>query len=185
MSSGSYLNAAAIYTKVEAVTSSHVSAGFYFYTDNGSDFNPRMTLSKDGVLTVPNIYSNTISTRAVYVDSSGNLGTTSSSRRTKYEIKNLTDTSANLLDCQPVSFRYKKTGDVDVGLIAEDVDAAGCKGLVGYDETGKPDYLKYEKIGVYLIPIIKAQQVKIIELEARLQALEDKLKQESVNEICE
>jgi hypothetical protein len=61
-------------------------------------------------------------------------------------------------------------------MIAEDVDAAGCKGLVRYDAEGRPDSLKYDKVIMYHQEIIRHQQARIDALEARLKDIEEKLK---------
>ena len=44
--------------------------------------------------------------------------------------------------------------------------------MVVYDELGRPDRFKKELFNFYLFKTCQAQQVKIEELEARLQAIE-------------
>ncbi len=62
---------------------------------------------------------------AVFINSAGKLGTTTSSRRFKDDIKPMNDASEALFALKPVTFRYKKEidpqGISQFGLIAEDV----------------------------------------------------------------
>jgi hypothetical protein len=62
----------------------------------------------------------------VLIDSAGQLGTMSSSRRFKTDIHDMGATSSKLLQLHPVTFRYKPdidpSGTVQYGLIAEEVD---------------------------------------------------------------
>ena len=61
----------------------------------------------------------------VYINSAGKLGTTTSSRRFKEDIKPMNNASEALFALKPVTFRYKKEidpqGIPQFGLIAEDV----------------------------------------------------------------
>jgi Chaperone of endosialidase len=59
----------------------------------------------------------------VYIDSAGQLGTASSSRRFKRDIKPIGNASEALLALKPVSFAYKahKDNTPQFGLLAEDV----------------------------------------------------------------
>jgi hypothetical protein len=59
----------------------------------------------------------------VVIDSAGQLGTASSSRRFKEHIKPMDSTSETILALKPAMFYYKsdKTGTPQFGLIAEEV----------------------------------------------------------------
>ena len=59
----------------------------------------------------------------VMISTSGQLGTTSSSRRFKKEIKPMAQASEAILNLKPVTFHYKsdETGTPQFGLVAEDV----------------------------------------------------------------
>src|SRR5438874_259053 len=63
---------------------------------------------------------------AVFVNSSGKLGTATSSRRFKEDVKPMHEASAALFALKPVTFRYKKEIDPaatsQLGLVAEDVE---------------------------------------------------------------
>src|SRR5207237_650200 len=61
----------------------------------------------------------------LYINSNGQLGTMSSSRRFKEEIKPMDEASDAILALKPMTFRYKKEIDPDgvrqFGLVAEEV----------------------------------------------------------------
>jgi hypothetical protein len=77
----------------------------------------------------------------VIVDSSGHLGTTTSSGRFKEAIKAMDNASEAILALKPVTFRYKHDLDPDgvpqFGLVAEEVEKVN-RDLVARDEQGKP-----------------------------------------------
>jgi hypothetical protein len=74
----------------------------------------------------------------VLIDSGGQLGTQSSSRRFKKEIQPLESASEAILALKPVTFHYKsdKTATPQFGLIAEEV-AEVNPDLVVRDETAR------------------------------------------------
>jgi len=90
--------------------------------------------------------------QAVLIDSLGQLGTISSSRRFKTDIKPMDEASASILAFKPVSFRYKvhRGGPAQFGLIAEDV-AEVNRDLVIYDSDGKPQTVRYEAVNAMLL----------------------------------
>lgn len=130
-----------------------------------------------GTLEAPNIVISSVnvgSGTALQIDASGGVLKSSSSRRYKENINPLADDFSLILNAQPKSYTYKSSGQKDIGYIAEDFDTAGLKDLVIYNNEGQPDALKYDKISVYLLEIIKQQQNRISSLESRLSALEKK-----------
>jgi len=88
----------------------------------------------------------------VLIDSAGQLGTASSSRRYKTDIKPIDKASESILALKPVSFRYKvhKDATPHFGLIAEEV-AEVNPGLVIYDADGKPCTVRYEAVNAMLL----------------------------------
>jgi hypothetical protein len=78
---------------------------------------------------------------AVIIDSSGHLGTTTSSARFKKDIKPMDKASEAILALKPVTFRYKHevdpAGVPQLGLVAEDVEKVNPD-LVARDEGGRP-----------------------------------------------
>ena len=91
---------------------------------------------------------------AVFVNSSGHLGTLSSSARFKDEIKPMGNASEAILALRPVSFRYKK--DIDpqgipqFGLVAEEVEKVNPD-LVIREADGRPQTVRYEQVNAMLL----------------------------------
>src|SRR5205823_7529580 len=77
----------------------------------------------------------------VIIDSSGHLGTSTSSARYKDNIQAMDKASEAILSLQPVTFHYKKEldpkGIPQFGLVAEDV-AKVDPDLIARDDQGKP-----------------------------------------------
>lgn len=111
----------------------------------------------------------------VYVNSSNQLGTASSSRRFKEEIEDMEDASAGLLALRPVTFRYKEeaVGDgqrsVEFGLIAEEV-AEIYPELVVYDEDGEPYSVRYGVLTPLLLNEVQEQHERLQRLQWLLAA---------------
>jgi hypothetical protein len=107
------------------------------------------------------------------------LGTcTPSSRRYKMNITPAETDWAQVLKVEPVWFQLRPEVNASrewhFGAIAEEVDALGLSGAVQYDAEGRPERIYYDKIALYLIPLVKAQQQQLEALERRLLALEQK-----------
>src|SRR5213076_2465479 len=88
----------------------------------------------------------------VLIDSAGQLGTLSSSRRFKKEIKPMNKTSEGILDLKPVTFHYKSdaTNTPQFGLIAEEV-AEVNPNLVVRDNDGEIYTVRYEAVNAMLL----------------------------------
>ncbi len=106
----------------------------------------------------------------VLIDSAGQLGTVSSSRRFKEEIRDMGELTDRLLVLRPVVFRCKpevQEGErpLEYGLIAEEV-AEVFPELVVYDEEGKPFTVKYHLLSSMLLNELK----KLSEEHERLES---------------
>jgi hypothetical protein len=103
---------------------------------------------------------------AVLVDSAGQLGTISSSRRYKENIDDMDDASDALYKLRPVVFNYKsdETKRMQYGLIAEEVEEAMPR-LVVYNEDGLPETVKYHDLPVLLLNEIQLLNARITDLE--------------------
>jgi hypothetical protein len=117
---------------------------------------------------------------AVYIDSNGQLGTVTSSKRFKEEIEDMGDVTADLMKLRPVTFRYKAPYDdgtrlLQYGLIAEEV-AKVLPDLVQLDKQGKPFTVRYNAVNAMLLEGYQKQQEKIAEQEARIQDQEARIK---------
>ncbi len=106
----------------------------------------------------------------VLVDSNGQLGTVSSSRRFKEDIHEMGNASAGLEKLRPVTFRYKKAfhnGETPIryGLIAEEV-ADVFPDLVAYDEAGEPNAVLDHMLVPMLVNELQRAQGEIAALKA-------------------
>ena len=133
----------------------------------------------------------------VMIDTNGQLGTISSSRRFKEDIQDMGDASSSLMRLRPVTYRYKQpyadgSKPLDYGLIAEEV-AEVYPDLVVTNKDGQVQTVQYQKLTPMLLNELqkqnqhtqqqdetirqqqeqnRQQQEQIRKLEARLAALE-------------
>jgi len=117
----------------------------------------------------------------VLIDSNGQLGTVSSSRRFKEDIQDMGDASRDLMRLHPVTFRYKKpfndgSQPIQYGLIAEEV-AEVYPDLVARSADGQIETVKYQLLDPMLLNEVQRQQAQIRELERRLNKIESVLLQ--------
>jgi trimeric autotransporter adhesin len=112
---------------------------------------------------------------AVIVDSSGHLGTTTSSARFKDTIKPMDKASEAILALKPVTFRYKKeldpAGIPQFGLVAEQV-AKVNPDLVARDEQGKPYTVRYDAVNAMLLNEFLKAHRKVEEQDHKIQKQE-------------
>jgi hypothetical protein len=103
----------------------------------------------------------------VVIDSDGQLGTVSSSRRFKKEIQPMENTSEAILALKPVTFHYKsdKTNRPEFGLIAEEV-AAVNPNLVVRDKNGEIPTVRYEAVNAMLLNEFLKEHRNVEKLEA-------------------
>jgi hypothetical protein len=106
----------------------------------------------------------------VVIDSAGQLGTTSSSRRYKTDIKPMDKASESILALKPVSFRYKVHKDTapQFGLIAEEV-AKVNPDLVIYGSDGKPYTVRYDAVNAMLLNEFLKEYRKNEQQESKLE----------------
>jgi trimeric autotransporter adhesin len=90
----------------------------------------------------------------ILINSNNKLGTTTSSKRFKEEIKPMGTTSEALFSLTPVAFHYKKeidpAGTPQLGLVAEDVEKINPD-LVIRDKEGKPYSVRYDQVNAMLL----------------------------------
>jgi hypothetical protein len=111
---------------------------------------------------------------AVLIDSAGQLGTVSSSRRVKDDIADMNAASGGLMKLRPVTFHYK--GDqnpagrtLQYGLIAEEV-AEVYPGLVAHSADGQIETVMYQFLPSMLLNEAQKQQRTIDALRAQVEA---------------
>ncbi|HKH20689.1 MAG TPA: tail fiber domain-containing protein, partial [Gammaproteobacteria bacterium] len=126
---------------------------------------------------------------AVFVNSSGKLGTLTSSARFKDDLKPMERASEAILALKPVRFRYKKEIDPDriaqFGLVAEEVEKVNPD-LVVRDKEGKPYSVRYDQVNAMLLNEFlkehrknEEQQATIAQLKSGMEALTAQLKEQA------
>jgi hypothetical protein len=103
--------------------------------------------------------------KAVVIDSNGQLGTVSSSRRFKEDIRDMGEASQRLLRLRPVAFRYRQpyadgSKPLQYGLIAEEV-AEVLPELVAYGRDGQPETVMYHILPAMLLNEVQQQHRQI------------------------
>src|ERR1035441_77799 len=112
----------------------------------------------------------------VMIDSNGQLGTVSSSRRYKEDIQDMGEASSGLLRLRPVTFRYKKpfadgSKPIQYGLIAEEV-AEVYPDLVARSADGQLETVKYQVLDSMLLNEVQRQQLEIGTEREQIRGLE-------------
>ena len=115
----------------------------------------------------------------VMIDSAGQLGTVSSSRRFKEEIRDMADASRRLFELRPVTFRYRQAyGDgskpIQYGLVAEEVGEAFPE-LAVRNAAGDVETVHYETLSVLLLNELQKQQKEMQRQRERIDTLERRL----------
>jgi endosialidase-like protein len=117
---------------------------------------------------------------AVYVNSSGQLGTLTSSIRYKEDIEDMEASSDRLMELRPVTFHYKpeydESGLQQYGLIAEEVAKVDPQ-LVVYDADGTPQTVRYHFINAMLLNEVQKQHRQIEEQQAKIGAQQSMIDQ--------
>jgi trimeric autotransporter adhesin len=115
---------------------------------------------------------------AVFINSDGRLGTTTSSWRFKEEITPMASASEALLELKPVTFRYKKEidpqGIPQFGLVAEEVEKVNPD-LVVRDKSGKPYSVRYDQVNAMLLNEFLKEHRKVAEQEATIAQLKKQM----------
>jgi Chaperone of endosialidase len=127
---------------------------------------------ESNITRIRNIYASVASGRAVYINSDNKIGTLSSSRRYKEEIKPMDKASEAILALKPVTFRYKKEVDAErtpqFGLVAEQVEKVNPD-LVTRDPDGKAFTVRYEAVNAMLLNEFLKEHRKVEEQSRKIQ----------------
>jgi len=108
----------------------------------------------------------------VLVDNNGQLGTLSSSRRFKFDIRDAGESTSDMMRLRPVTFRYIAHGaeaPLQYGLIAEEV-ADIYPEMVARDQNGDIETVMYQFLPPMLLNEFQKQHRKI---DAQQQTIED------------
>jgi hypothetical protein len=104
----------------------------------------------------------------VFIDANNKLGTITSSRRFKDEIKPMEQASEILFALKPVTFQYKKEidpkGISQFGLVAEEVQKVNPD-LVVRDKEGKAYSVRYDQVNAMLLNEFLKEHKKVQQLE--------------------
>jgi hypothetical protein len=124
---------------------------------------------------IAGIYNTTVSTGTfVMVNSSGQLGVISSSRKFKQDIQNMADASDKLLALRPVTFKYKPEieaqGLPQFGLIAEEVEQVDPN-LVVHDKDHGIYTVRYEAVNAMLLNEFLKEHRKVETQDTEIQNL--------------
>jgi trimeric autotransporter adhesin len=113
----------------------------------------------------------------VLIDSAGQLGTISSSKRFKEDIKPMDVASESVLALKPVTFHYKTdtTGTPQFGLIAEEV-AKVNPDLVVRDKEGKPYTVRYDQVNAMLLNEFLKEHHQVQDLKAIVAEQQEQIK---------
>jgi hypothetical protein len=132
---------------------------------------------------IASIFGQTSATgTSVFINSSGQLGTSTSSRRFKEDIKPMDKASDALFALKPVAFRYKKevdpSGTSQLGLVAEDVEKVNPD-LVVRDKEGKPYSVRYDQVNAMLLNEFLKEHSTVQELKKQVAVLTATVKEQA------
>lgn len=126
----------------------------------------------------PAVYNRTLggSYHVLYADSTGLLGWVPSSRRYKKNIRPAEIDVDAVLAIEVVTFLYwvaiDPDGNVQHGVIAEQLHDLGLTWLVSYDTDGAPEGVRYDLLAVALLPVLQRQAADIEALTGRVSDIE-------------
>ncbi len=133
------------------------------------------------------IYPNGVpNTNPVCVTPNGLLGVCSSSQRFKEDIREMGDSTNNLMQLRPVTYLYRPEYDkgqrsLQYGLIAEEV-ARVYPDLVAYEPDGTPLTVNYQNLSAMLLnefqkqhAVVTAQQQQMLAQQHEIESLKSQL----------
>jgi len=161
------------------------AAGFYATEGNGNVYIGSGTVGVQGESSacyIASIFNRTsVNGVPVLINSDSKLGTTTSSKRFKEEIKPMAKASEALFDLKPVTFRYKKeidpAGTAQFGLVAEEVEKVNPD-LVVRDKEGKPYSVRYDQVNAMLLNEFLKEHRKVEEQQTTIGKLESTVAQQ-------
>lgn len=134
---------------------------------------PTEKLDVNGTAKLRGITVGGVGTSIVVVDGTGKLWREGPGNAHKENIRGLGIDPEKVFQLEPVKFDWKTTGVEDIGLIADDVEKA-IPDLVVYDNEGRPNGVRYDRITLYLLDVVKDLKAENDRLKSRIEALESK-----------
>jgi trimeric autotransporter adhesin len=153
-------------------------------------FNARGVAGESDACYIASIFNQTSATGTpVFINSNNKLGTSTSSKRFKEDIKPMDNGSEALFSLKSVRFRYKQeidpNGTPQFGLVAEEVEKVNPD-LVVRDKEGKPYSVRYEQVNRMLVNEFlkehrknEEQEKTIVELKSGMTALAATVKEQA------
>jgi hypothetical protein len=123
---------------------------------------------------VAGIANSKVTGSAVYITSSGQLGTLASAERYKTEIASMGSATDKLMRLRPVTFHLKSepAGVVQYGLIAEEVDKVYPE-LAIHDAEDRLSGVRYDELAPMLLNEFQKQQQKMTAQKAEIRSLKE------------
>lgn len=127
--------------------------------------NTHLLVRGDGSVMLPTI-TTTASAANAFIDNanSNNILRATSSRRYKRDIGDLLDAERVVMHLRPVKFHSLAAADNPnawyYGLVAEEV-ATLEPSLVNYDKYGRPDGVQYDRVQVWMLPMVQAMRWEV------------------------
>lgn len=142
---------------------------------NEDNDNVRFLFGTTGVLTAKGMYTTTRSGSTLVIDSSGAIGRTSSLRKYKKNILDVTEEQANKgYELRPITYESAIDGDIkerQFGFIAEEVEEVVPE-LCTYDLEGNIDGVAYARVCSLLLKQNQMLKARVDALEKRVAKLE-------------
>lgn len=127
----------------------------------------RLAINTGGYVVIPSLGS--AGSTSLCVNASYEISTCSSSVRYKSNIEEFSAGIKLVEKLRPVSFNWKGSGMADLGLVAEEV--AEIEPLLVTYRNGEVEGVKYDRLGVMLINVVKEQQKTIEKQQDQINAL--------------
>lgn len=144
---------------------------------NEQNDNVRFLFGTTGVLIAKGMYATTRSGSTLVIDSNGAIGRTSSLRKYKKNIEDVTEEQADKgYELRPITYVSAIEDDIkerQFGFIAEEVEEV-IPELCTYDLDGNVDGVAYERICSLLLKQNQLLKARVDELEKRVEKLEAK-----------
>ena len=154
-----------------------------FYTNQGDSLQKRVQFYNGGEIDMSFHGDTSSGGTAALINSSGRMGTTTSLREVKGNIKKIDINATALMNkFEPVTFNYKKwdtkTGkyldeledSFEAGMIVNDTQDFG-KDFNMYDEGGKVIGIRYQLLTPYLIKAVQELSSQVTELKKEIEEL--------------
>ena len=151
--------------------------GSFEVWNNNSSSRP-LKLEESGDLSITGIMTlgqlGTAGVDALCRNGSDELALCSSSRRYKKDIRPYKPPASILNQLRPVTYRWRDSDKLDIGLIAEEVVKIEPL-LVHYNEQGKVEGVKYDRVGLLLIDEIRKLKTEIHKLTSQHEHMNTRL----------